>query len=125
MTRLSAAAARIAIACASAATLAVVSAQHDVSRFDRVVEVARQELAETRTPGAAIALVQGDRMVFATGVGVADIEAGASINPPMLFRLGSTTKMFTAAALVTLAESGKLSLDAPIGSITRITSPSS
>jgi CubicO group peptidase (beta-lactamase class C family) len=116
MTRLSAVAARIAIACASA-TLAVVSAQHDASRFDRVVEIARQELAETRTPGAAIALVQGDRMVFATGVGVADVEAGASVNPAMLFRLGSTTKMFTAAALLTLAENRKLSLDAPIGSI--------
>jgi CubicO group peptidase (beta-lactamase class C family) len=33
----------------------------------------------------------------------------------MLFRLGSTTKMFTAAALVTLAEEGKLKLDARIG----------
>jgi CubicO group peptidase (beta-lactamase class C family) len=124
MTRLSAAAGRIAIACASL-TLAVASAQHDASRFDRVVEVARQELAETRTPGAAIALVQGDRMVFATGVGVADVEAGAPVNPAMLFRLGSTTKMFTAAALVTLAENRKLSLDAPIGSIKRVTSPSS
>jgi CubicO group peptidase (beta-lactamase class C family) len=34
----------------------------------------------------------------------------------MLFRLGSTTKMFTAAALVSLAEEGKLTLDGPVGS---------
>src|SRR5438067_756565 len=32
-----------------------------------------------------------------------------------LFRLGSTTKMFTAATLVSLAEAGKVKLDAPIG----------
>ena len=118
MARLSAATARIAIVCAClTATLAIASAQHDSSRFDRVAELARQELTDTQTPGAAIALVQGNRTVFTTGVGVADVEGGASIDPAMLFRLGSTTKMFTAAALVTLAESGKLSLDAPIGSI--------
>jgi CubicO group peptidase (beta-lactamase class C family) len=33
----------------------------------------------------------------------------------MLFRLGSTTKMFTAATLLTLADEGKLRLDRPIG----------
>jgi CubicO group peptidase (beta-lactamase class C family) len=33
----------------------------------------------------------------------------------MLFRMGSTTKMFVAAALVGLAEEGKLKLDAPVG----------
>jgi CubicO group peptidase (beta-lactamase class C family) len=33
----------------------------------------------------------------------------------MLFRLGSTTRMFTAAALVGLAEEGKLKLDEPLG----------
>jgi CubicO group peptidase (beta-lactamase class C family) len=41
----------------------------------------------------------------------------------MLFRLGSTTKMFTAAALVTLAEEGKLKLDEPIGKYAKGLSP--
>ena len=36
------------------------------------------------------------------------------MRPDMLFRLGSTTKMFTAAALVGLALEGKLDLNAPI-----------
>jgi CubicO group peptidase (beta-lactamase class C family) len=92
-------------------------AQHPPSRFDAIAEVAKRELADTRTPGAAIALVDGDRVVFATGVGVADVETGAPIRPEMLFRLGSTTKMFTAAALVTLAEEKGVPLDRPIGSI--------
>lgn len=33
----------------------------------------------------------------------------------MLFRIGSTTKLFTATVLVTLAEEGKLDLRQPIG----------
>src|SRR4029450_9552393 len=40
---------------------------------------------------------------------------GAPMMPNMLFRIGSTTKMFTAAALVTLAEDGKIKLDEPLG----------
>ena len=37
------------------------------------------------------------------------------MQPEMLFRLGSTTKMFTAAALLTLAENNKIKMDEPIG----------
>jgi CubicO group peptidase (beta-lactamase class C family) len=42
-------------------------------------------------------------------------EGGAAVNADTLFRMGSTTKMFTAAALVTLASEGKIRLDAPVG----------
>jgi CubicO group peptidase (beta-lactamase class C family) len=87
------------------------------SRFDPILDAARQELATTRTPGAAIAVVEGDRMVWATGVGVADVETEDPVRPEMLFRLGSTTKMFTATAFVTLADWGKVSLEAPIGRV--------
>jgi CubicO group peptidase (beta-lactamase class C family) len=53
--------------------------------------------------------------VFRKGLGLANVETGQAVTPEMLFRLGSTTKMFTAAALAMLAEEGKLKLDEPIG----------
>ncbi|MGQ0736948.1 MAG: serine hydrolase domain-containing protein [Acidobacteriota bacterium] len=84
--------------------------------FEELLDIARVELQETRTPGAAVALIDGDRVIFNGAVGVADVETGAAMRPDMLFRLGSTTKMFTAAALVWLAVDGRVSLDAPIGS---------
>jgi CubicO group peptidase (beta-lactamase class C family) len=37
------------------------------------------------------------------------------MQPEMLFRLGSTTKMFTVAALLTLAEQNKIKMKEPIG----------
>src|SRR5437867_649025 len=92
--------------------LVPISAQRGDSRFDPIVETASRELEESRTPGAAIALVDGDRVVFATGVGVADVDTATPVRPEMLFRLGSTTKMFTATALVSLAEERMISLDA-------------
>lgn len=83
--------------------------------FSELEKVAAEELHQTNTPGAAIAVISDNLLVFANGVGISNIETGAPVTPDMLFRLGSTTKMFTAAALVTLAEEGRVRLDQPIG----------
>ena len=45
---------------------------------------------------------------------MADLELGVPLQPDMVFRLGSITKQFTAAAILLLAEEGKLSLQDPI-----------
>src|SRR5262245_24767871 len=92
----------------------------DVSELEKVVLA---ELTETNIPGAAIGIVSGDRLVFAKGFGVSNIETGAPVTPDMLFRLGSTTKMFTASGVVMLAEEGKLKLDEPIGKYAKGLSP--
>lgn len=84
----------------------------DFGPLDRIV---LEELAQTRTPGAAVAVVQGDRVIYAKGFGLANVENEAPVTPDMLFRLGSTTKMFTATALVMLAEQGKIDLNEPVG----------
>ena len=84
----------------------------DFSAIDRVIA---QELTDTHTPGAAVSIVSGDRVVFSKGYGVASVETREPVRPEMLFRLGSTTKMFTAAALALLAEKGAVDLNAPIG----------
>ncbi len=80
-----------------------------------IERVALEELKATNTPGAALAVVSGDRVVFAHGYGVASVDTGAPVSPDLLFRLGSTTKMFTATAVVGLALEGKIDLHAPVG----------
>src|SRR4030095_10025862 len=92
----------------------LVLAQPQTVDFTQLEKVALEELKETNTPGAAVAVVSGDRLVFAKGFGVANIETGAPVTPDTLFRIGSVTKMFTAAVLVTLAENGRIKLDEPI-----------
>jgi CubicO group peptidase (beta-lactamase class C family) len=56
-----------------------------------------------------VAVVSGDNVIFAKGYGVSNVETGTPVTPDMLFRIGSLTKMITAAVLVSLAEEGKLS----------------
>lgn len=84
----------------------------DFSELDRVVS---EELKERNTPGAVIAVVSGNGVVYQKAFGVANVETNAPMQTEMLFRLGSTTKMFTAAALVALAEKDKIKLNEPIG----------
>jgi CubicO group peptidase (beta-lactamase class C family) len=84
----------------------------DFSELDKLVP---EELKERNTPGAVIAIVSGDRVVYQKAFGLANVETKAEMQLEMLFRLGSTTKMFTAAALVTLSEQDKIKLNEPIG----------
>jgi CubicO group peptidase (beta-lactamase class C family) len=99
------------------------AAQPKAASFSELEKVILAELKETKTPGAAVAVISGGRVVFAKGFGVASIETGGPITPDTLFRLGSTTKMFTGAAVVALAEQGKLKLDAPIGDYAKQLAP--
>ncbi len=92
----------------------------DFGELDKLVPA---ELKEKNTPGAVIAIISNDRVVYQKAFGVANVETNAEMQPEMLFRLGSTTKMFTAAALVTLAEKGRIKLNEPIGNHIKGLSP--
>lgn len=62
------------------------------------------------TPGGAIAVVKGRRLVFARGYGWADRDKKLAASTESLFRIASVTKPITAVALLKLAEEGKLAL---------------
>jgi CubicO group peptidase (beta-lactamase class C family) len=100
------------IACLGLFSIPSTAKPIDFTELDRV---ASEELKTTNTPGAVIAVVSGNQVVYQKAFGVANVETNAPMQPEMLFRLGSTTKMFTAAALVTLAEKDKIKLNEPIG----------
>lgn len=92
----------------------------DFSELDKLVPT---ELKDRNTPGAVIEIVMGDRVVYQKAFGVSNVETNAPMQTDMLFRLGSTTKMMTAAALVTLAGQNKIRLDEPIGNRVKGLSP--
>ncbi len=61
-----------------------------------------------------VALVRDGRVVFGKGYGRADREKGTVPTEHTLFRIGSLTKQFTAAAVLTLVEKGKIAVTDPI-----------
>lgn len=64
-------------------------------------------------PGAALAVVKDQRLVFVRGYGWGDREKRVSVKPESLFRIASLSKPFTAVAILKLVESAKLDLDTP------------
>jgi CubicO group peptidase (beta-lactamase class C family) len=74
------------------------------------------ELRRTGTPGAQVAVVVDGRIAYSRGYGVADIETGRAVTDRTLFRVGSVTKMVTAAALAQMSATGTIDLQAPIAS---------
>jgi CubicO group peptidase (beta-lactamase class C family) len=106
----------LALLCAASCAFATprASAQTPTADFTKLERVAAEEIQQTGTPGAAVAVVSDGRLLFAKGFGVASVETKTPVTPDMLFRLGSSTKMFNGVALATLARRGRLDLDAPI-----------
>jgi CubicO group peptidase (beta-lactamase class C family) len=74
--------------------------------------------------GATLALVKDGKVLLAKGYGWADVERRVTVNPARtLFRIGSTSKLFTWTAVMQLAEEGKLDLDADINRYLDFTIP--
>ena len=65
-------------------------------------------------PGAAALVAKGDDILFRGAIGMANLELAVPLAPDMVFEIGSLTKQFTAAAIMVLAEEGKLAVSDPI-----------
>src|SRR3546814_6040368 len=65
-------------------------------------------------PGAVVLVLRDGQPLVRRGYGLADLDAGTPATPQTNFRLASVSKQFTAAAIVLLAQDGKLSLDDPV-----------
>ncbi len=83
-------------------------------RFYPLMEALEAEMAELDTSGAAIAILEGGDVTFAKGFGKKHPQQDAPVLPTTLFRIGSTQKMMTAAAVLQLVQGGQIDLDEPI-----------
>lgn len=68
----------------------------------------------TGGPGCAVGVAVDGELCFAQGYGLANLEQDAPITAETVFDIGSTSKQFTAAAVLMLATDGLLGLDDPI-----------
>jgi len=87
--------------------------QSETLVFSKVDAYIAREMKRQRIPGLALAIVQGDRILYLKGYGRAD-SSGRPVTPETPFGLGSISKSITAMAVLQLAEAGKIDLDAPI-----------
>ena len=77
----------------------------------RVDSAAQAVLAATGAPSASVAIVRGGAIAYEQAYGQARVEPATPATPAMRYAIGSVSKQFTAAAVLLLAEEGRLSLD--------------
>ena len=68
-------------------------------------------LGAAGVPGAALAVVDRTGTVSTASLGLADVVTSTPVAAGTVFHLFSATKLYTAAAVVLLAEQGRLDLD--------------
>ncbi|WP_223620720.1 serine hydrolase domain-containing protein [Lysobacter sp. ESA13C] len=87
-------------------------ANADPATADRVEALMRDYAGDG--PGASLLVLHDGQAVLRRGYGRAVLEDGAAATPQTNYRLASISKQFTAAAVLLLAQDGKLGLDDPI-----------
>jgi len=78
---------------------------------EKIDAITKQALTDTGVPSASIAAVQAGAITYLQAYGEGRIEPHTPALPSMRYSIGSISKQFTAAAVLLLAEQGKLSLD--------------
>ena len=70
----------------------------------------QSEMQRQRLPAVAYAVIDHGRVAIAEGVGWANVELRVPMSRSSVFHSGSMSQMFTAAAVLVLAEDGRLAL---------------
>jgi CubicO group peptidase (beta-lactamase class C family) len=80
---------------------------------DKIDAYIQSRMQTASIPGLALGVVHDDQIVYLKGYGIAAPD-GRAVTPQTPFILGSTSKSFTALAIMQLVEAGKIDLDAPV-----------
>jgi D-alanyl-D-alanine carboxypeptidase len=94
--------------------ISTTAVEADQAMGARVDTAAADALREIAAAGFSVAVVRDGRLVLAKGYGYANLAERVPASATTIYRLASITKEFTAAAILHLAERGRLSLDDPI-----------
>jgi CubicO group peptidase (beta-lactamase class C family) len=84
---------------------------HVISSLPELTDSIRRVMAKEHLPGLMLVLATRDSVLYAGGLGEANIATHQPVTAHTLFRIGSITKTFVALGLLQLIEQGKLHLN--------------
>src|ERR1035437_10809866 len=70
-----------------------------------------KSLQTLKVPGAAVAIVRNDSVIYARGFGVLAAGSHTPVNEQTLFEIGSSSKAFTATLVAMMVSDGKMHYD--------------
>jgi CubicO group peptidase (beta-lactamase class C family) len=71
-------------------------------------------LSDWKGAGFSVAVVEKDKVIYAKGFGIKDIDTKQPVTPQTLFAIGSCTKAFTSVLVGQLVADGKFTYDEPV-----------
>lgn len=83
-------------------------------RLKRMNLVMLDYISNKQIAGAVILIARHGKVGYLESLGMADIEAGKSMNSNTIFRIASMTKPITSTAVMMLYEEGKFLLSDPV-----------
>lgn len=81
-----------------------------------ITQLAETEMKQHKVAGLSLALVNNEEVIWTISLGDADRENKIPVTADSLFKVGSISKLFTATAVMQLAEQGKIEIDKPLQS---------
>lgn len=94
--------------------ISVMAAPYEAPSLARSLDKVIATRFKPDQPGVAALVSKNGKPILRKAYGMANLELGVRLHPGHVFRIGSTTKLFTAAAIMMLVEDGSLALDAPV-----------
>ena len=82
--------------------------------FSKVDKLLQGFVEQGTNPGCAVAVMQGDELIYHGEAGYADIASGKKVDVHSMFSQASTTKLFTYAILGMIYEEGKFLFSDPL-----------
>ena len=83
----------------------------NLAHADSVDDYIHAEMKNHRIPGVSLMVIQTNQPVKRGFYGLANVELNVPVTAETAFEIGSITKQFTAAAILLLAQEGRLSVD--------------
>lgn len=87
--------------------------------LDTADATVEKTLKDYNLPGLAVGIVYQGKMIYAKGVGQANVSQNIPVTPDTVFRIASVSKTFAAIGLMQLWEQGKFDLQDPINDYLR------
>ena len=105
---------RTGCAAAAAITLVHTAAAQTAEPYPGLDAYIAKAVKTWNIPGAAVAIVRNDSVIYAKGFGTLTTGNAAPVNERTLFEIGSSSKAFTATTIAMLVTDGKMRWDAPL-----------
>ncbi len=85
-----------------------------MNALEGIAQLVNETMEQWQVPGAAVAIVRGEELIYAEGFGYRDVENQLPVTPETIFAIGSCSKSFTATSAGIMVDDKKLDWHTPI-----------